>query len=86
MFLPNNGAFFVSYAITAVFVRTGLDLLRIPELILYIVWRARAKTRRQRENALSKVRVYVLCTRLYTLVMHAVTPSAQCMTVLSTPT
>ncbi|XP_064394060.1 calcium permeable stress-gated cation channel 1-like [Halichondria panicea] len=54
VFLPNNGAFFVSYAIIAVFVRTGLDLLRIPELLVYLAWRARAKTRRQRENALNK--------------------------------
>ena len=45
----------MSYAIIATFIRTGLDLLKVPELLVYLVWRLRAKTRRQKENALRKV-------------------------------
>lgn len=36
IFLPDKGAFFVNYVITAAFIGTSLELLRFPELIVYI--------------------------------------------------
>ncbi|XP_075050719.1 osmosensitive cation channel TMEM63C-like [Mixophyes fleayi] len=35
VFLPNNGAFFVNYVITASLIGTAMELLRIPGLTLY---------------------------------------------------
>lgn len=35
VFLPDKGAFFVNYIITAAFIGTALELLRFPELIVY---------------------------------------------------
>ncbi|RUS84971.1 hypothetical protein EGW08_007282 [Elysia chlorotica] len=35
IFLPGNGSFFVNYIITAAFIGTALELLRVPELIVY---------------------------------------------------
>ncbi|XP_033110463.1 CSC1-like protein 2 [Anneissia japonica] len=37
MFLPDNGAFFVNYIITSAFIGTALELIRFPELFLYII-------------------------------------------------
>jgi len=37
IFLPDSGAFFVNYAITAAFVGAGLELVRLPELLWYVV-------------------------------------------------
>lgn len=36
IFLPDKGAFFVNYIITTAFIGTSLELLRFPELIVYI--------------------------------------------------
>lgn len=36
IFLPDKGAFFVNYVITTAFIGTALELLRFPELIIYI--------------------------------------------------
>lgn len=36
IFLPDKGAFFVNYVITAAFIGTSLELLRFPELMVYI--------------------------------------------------
>ncbi|KAK4871659.1 hypothetical protein RN001_015783 [Aquatica leii] len=38
IFLPDKGAFFVNYVITSALIGTGLELLRFPELAMY-VWR-----------------------------------------------
>lgn len=38
VFLPDRGAFFVNYVITMCFIGTALELMRFPDLILYI-WR-----------------------------------------------
>lgn len=35
VFLPNNGAFFVNYVITASLIGTAMELLRIPGLTVY---------------------------------------------------
>ena len=56
VFLPNNGAFFIGYIITSAFIGSVVKLLRVSELLLYMVRRFRAKTRLQRELALKKVR------------------------------
>ncbi|XP_022223869.2 calcium permeable stress-gated cation channel 1, partial [Drosophila obscura] len=36
IFLPDRGSFYVNYIITAAFIGTALELLRFPELIVYI--------------------------------------------------
>ncbi|KAK7073225.1 Transmembrane protein 63C [Halocaridina rubra] len=37
IFLPDNGAFFVNYIITSALIGTTLELIRFPELFMYIV-------------------------------------------------
>ncbi|XP_069979583.1 calcium permeable stress-gated cation channel 1 isoform X2 [Penaeus vannamei] len=37
IFLPDNGAFFVNYIITSAFIGTSLELIRFPELFMYMV-------------------------------------------------
>ena len=37
IFLPDSGAFFVNYCITATFIGTSLELIRFPELFFYAV-------------------------------------------------
>ena len=60
IYLPNNGAFFVGYVITSTFIGTALELLRLPELALYLYHIARARTRVLKEQALQKVSFGVL--------------------------
>ncbi|GFY01110.1 CSC1-like protein 1 [Trichonephila clavipes] len=38
VFLSGNGAFFVNYVITASFIGTALDLIRFPELFMYVFY------------------------------------------------
>jgi len=45
IFLPDNGTFFVNYVTFSAFIGTGFELLRLPELILYLIRRAMAKTK-----------------------------------------
>ena len=45
IFLPDKGAFFVNYVITAAFIGTSLELLRFPDLIVYIWKLCTAKSR-----------------------------------------
>lgn len=45
IFLPDKGAFFVNYIITAAFIGTALELIRFPDLICYIWQLATAKSR-----------------------------------------
>ena len=37
IFLPDSGAFFVNYVITASLIGTGLELIRFPELFMYFL-------------------------------------------------
>lgn len=37
IYLPDNGAFFVNYVITSAFIGTALELIRFPELFMYIM-------------------------------------------------
>ncbi|XP_050732954.1 calcium permeable stress-gated cation channel 1-like isoform X5 [Eriocheir sinensis] len=37
IFLPDNGAFFINYVITSAFIGTSLELIRFPELFMYIL-------------------------------------------------
>ena len=37
VFLPDNGAFFVNYVITAAFIGTGMELMRLGSLFLYTI-------------------------------------------------
>lgn len=56
IFLPDKGAFFVNYIITAAFIGTALELLRFPELIVYMyqlcVAKSRAETSHIRKSIL----------------------------------
>lgn len=45
IFLPDKGAFFVNYIITAAFIGTALELIRFPDLICYLWKLATAKSR-----------------------------------------
>lgn len=45
IFLPNRGSFYVNYVITAGFIGTILELIRFPELIVYLWQLATAKSR-----------------------------------------
>lgn len=49
VFLPDQGAFFVNYVITASLVGTGMELLRLPGLLLYIVRLALARSAAERK-------------------------------------
>ncbi|KAM4690695.1 calcium permeable stress-gated cation channel 1 isoform 2-T2 [Rhinophrynus dorsalis] len=48
VFLPNNGAFFVNYVITAGLIGTAMELLRIPGLTVYAARLCFAKTEPER--------------------------------------
>ena len=37
IFLPDSGAFFVNYMITAAMVGCGMELIRLPELLWYMM-------------------------------------------------
>ena len=54
--MPNNGALFVGYVMTVAFISSPLELLRIPELIVYVYRRLTAVTKLEKEKALNKVR------------------------------
>lgn len=49
VFLPDQGAFFVNYVITAALVGSGMELLRLPGLLLYIVRLALAHSAAERK-------------------------------------
>ncbi|KAI5611020.1 CSC1-like protein 2, partial [Silurus asotus] len=48
VFLPDQGAFFVNYVIAAAFVGSGMELLRLPSLLLYTVRMALARSAAER--------------------------------------
>lgn len=50
IFLPDKGAFFVNYVITTTFIGTSLELLRFPELIVYIWQLLTSKSRAETPN------------------------------------
>jgi hypothetical protein len=54
VFLPGSGAFFVVYVMTSGLMGTAVELLRLPELGLYLYYRVTARTRWQKEQALKK--------------------------------
>uniref|UniRef100_A0A8C9U983 Transmembrane protein 63A n=1 Tax=Scleropages formosus TaxID=113540 RepID=A0A8C9U983_SCLFO len=49
VFLPDQGAFFVNYVIAAALVGSGLELLRLPGLLLYTVRMALARSAAERK-------------------------------------
>lgn len=49
VFLPDQGAFFVNYVIAAALVGSGMELLRLPGLLLYIVRMAFARSAAERK-------------------------------------
>ena len=44
IFLPDSGAFFVNYVITAAMIGSGLELIRFPELFWYLIQANRASS------------------------------------------
>ncbi|XP_076016246.1 CSC1-like protein 1 isoform X2 [Genypterus blacodes] len=48
VFLPDQGAFFVNYVITAALVGSGMEMLRLPGLLLYIIRLACARSAAER--------------------------------------
>ncbi|XP_014717853.1 CSC1-like protein 1 [Equus asinus] len=50
VFLPDQGAFFVNYVIASAFIGGGMELLRLPGLILYTFRMIMAKTAADRRN------------------------------------
>ncbi|XP_069810274.1 CSC1-like protein 1 [Dendropsophus ebraccatus] len=50
VFLPDQGAFFVNYVIASAFVGNGMELLRLPGLILYTIRMVMAKSASERKN------------------------------------
>ncbi|KAB5542088.1 hypothetical protein PHYPO_G00087430 [Pangasianodon hypophthalmus] len=50
VFLPDQGAFFVNYVIAAALVGSGMELLRLPSLLLYTVRMALARSAAERKN------------------------------------
>ena len=53
--MPSNGALFVGYVMILAFVSSPLELIRIPELVIYVYNRLTAVTRLEREKGLHKV-------------------------------
>ena len=50
VYLPSNGALFVGYVIVVAFISSPLDLIRVPELAVYLYRRLTSKTRLERES------------------------------------
>uniref|UniRef100_H3A4T1 Transmembrane protein 63A n=1 Tax=Latimeria chalumnae TaxID=7897 RepID=H3A4T1_LATCH len=50
VFLPDQGAFFVNYVIASAFIGNGMELLRLPELLLYTVRMLTAKSSTERKQ------------------------------------
>lgn len=50
VFLPDQGAFFVNYIIASAFIGNGMELLRLPGLILYTFRMIVAKTAADRRH------------------------------------
>ncbi|XP_072533582.1 CSC1-like protein 2 isoform X1 [Salminus brasiliensis] len=50
VFLPDNGAFFVNYVIASAFIGNGMDLLRIPGLLMYMIRLCLARSAAERRN------------------------------------
>ncbi|XP_068199425.1 CSC1-like protein 1 [Antennarius striatus] len=50
VFLPNQGAFFVNYVTAAALVGSGMELLRLPGLLLYTIRMALARSVAERKN------------------------------------
>ncbi|XP_058881329.1 CSC1-like protein 1 isoform X2 [Acipenser ruthenus] len=49
VFLPNQGAFFVNYVIASAFIGSGMELLRLPGLLLYTIRMALARSAAERK-------------------------------------
>lgn len=49
VFLPDQGAFFVNYVIAAALVGSGMELLRLPGLLLYTIRLALARSAAERK-------------------------------------
>lgn len=57
VFLPDNGVFYVNYVVTSAFIGTALELIRFPELFLYVVQMCSTRSIAERPS----VRKAILC-------------------------
>ncbi|XP_055374626.1 calcium permeable stress-gated cation channel 1 [Condylostylus longicornis] len=87
IFLPDKGAFFVNYIITAAFIGTALELIRFPELIMYtwkmVTSKSEAETPYVRKSILIEypfgvhyawtILVFTMCT-VYSLAIPLIMP------------
>jgi len=55
IFVPNNGAFFVNFVITSAFIGTAAELVRLPELLLYAIKLACARSAAERTSVRKSV-------------------------------
>uniref|UniRef100_A0A8C4Q1S6 Uncharacterized protein n=1 Tax=Eptatretus burgeri TaxID=7764 RepID=A0A8C4Q1S6_EPTBU len=76
VFLPDNGAFFVNYVITAGFIGTGMELLRVPGLLLYtlrLCWAhsdgERTNVKRQQAYEFQFGQAYAWMMNIFSVVM-----------------
>uniref|UniRef100_G1N7K4 Transmembrane protein 63A n=1 Tax=Meleagris gallopavo TaxID=9103 RepID=G1N7K4_MELGA len=68
VFLPDQGAFFVNYVIASAFVGNGMELLRLPGLILYTIRMIMAKSSQQAfEYEFGAMYAWMLC--VFTVIM-----------------
>lgn len=87
VFLPDNGAFFVNYIITSAFIGTALELIRFPDLFMYIIRlslvRSEAETASVRHSILKEFQFGVqyawmltifAMTTIYSLTCPLITP------------
>ena len=89
IFLPDKGAFFVNYVITAAMIGTAMELIRLPELIVYM-WRlctakSKAETSHIRKSILIEfpfgthyawmISIFTMAT-VYSLACPMITPFA----------
>ncbi len=76
VFLPDSGAFFVNYIITAALVGAGLELIRFPELFFYLV---RVSSSKRTRWPGQKSAFGALSNRTYHLATSVTSPKATIM-------
>lgn len=67
IFIPDNGAFFVNYVITSALTGTAIELMRIPELLVYGLKLAYARSAAEK-SSVSKVGPWMHFSGLLSLV------------------
>ena len=72
IFIPDNGAFFVNYVITTAFIGNAVQLVRLPQLLLYAIKLACARSAAER-TTVRKVRLqtrFQKCQNIIAIYMY----------------